>query len=78
MLRLVRAMQAEPTLGIAQHLTVGLPASSGFPRLFQFGMRAGMRSWATGQAWWQLDAGPYWGHNAIIRCAPFRDHARAN
>jgi membrane glycosyltransferase len=39
-------------------------------------MRAGMRSWATGQAWWQLDAGPYWGHNAILRCEPFRRHAR--
>jgi membrane glycosyltransferase len=35
-----------------------------------------MRSWATGQAWWQLDAGPYWGHNAILRCEPFRRHAR--
>ncbi len=75
-LRLVRAMQAEPRLGIVQHLTVGLPAASAFPRLFQFGMRAGMRSWATGQAWWQDAAGPYWGHNAIIRIAPFRAHCR--
>ena len=56
-LRLVRAMQADPTLGIVQHLTVGLPASSAFPRLFQFGMRAGMRTWATGQDWWQGDEG---------------------
>ena len=75
-LRLVRAMQAEPRLGIVQHLTVGLPAASPFPRLFQFGMRAGMRSWATGQAWWQGEAGPYWGHNAIIRIVPFRTHCR--
>jgi membrane glycosyltransferase len=75
-LRLVRAMQADPTLAIAQHLTVGLPASSAFPRLFQFGMRAGMRTWAIGQAWWQDDAGPYWGHNAVVRVAPFRAHCR--
>ena len=75
-LRLVRAMQSDPTLAIAQHLTVGLPASSGFPRLFQFGMRAGMRTWATGQAWWQGDEGPYWGHNAVVRIAPFRSHCR--
>ena len=75
-LRLVRAMQADPTLAIAQHLTVGLPASSAFPRLFQFGMRAGMRTWATGQAWWQGDEGPYWGHNAVVRIAPFRAHCR--
>ncbi len=59
-----------------QHLTVGSPAASAFPRLFQFGMRAGMRVWATGQAWWQGDEGPYWGHNAAFRIAPFRAHAR--
>jgi membrane glycosyltransferase len=75
-LRLVCAMQAEPRLGIVQHLTVGLPAASAFARLFQFGMRQGMRTWATGQAWWQGDAGPYWGHNAIVRIAPFRTHCR--
>lgn len=75
-LRLARAMQADPCLGIVQQLIVGRPAGSLFPRLFQFGMRAGMRSWATGQAWWQGDDGPYWGHNAMIRIAPFRDHCR--
>jgi membrane glycosyltransferase len=75
-LRLGHAMQADPRLGIVQHLTVGLPATSPFPRLFQFGMRAGMRIWAAGQDWWQGDEGPYWGHNAMIRIAPFRAHAR--
>ncbi len=75
-LRLVSIMEAEPRLAIVQQLIVGRPATAAFPRLFQFGMRAGMRSWATGQAWWQLDSGPYWGHNAIIRVAPFREHAK--
>lgn len=75
-LRLLATIQAEPTLAVVQHLTVGLPASSAFPRLFQFGMRAGMRTWATGQAWWQGDEGPYWGHNAIVRITPFRAHCR--
>lgn len=75
-LLLVRIMQAAPGMGIVQHLTVGRPAGSAFPRLFQFGMRAGMRIWATGQAFWQGDAGPYWGHNAILRIAPFRKHCR--
>jgi len=27
-----------------------------------------------GSAWWQGDCGPYWGHNACIRIAPFRAH----
>src|SRR6185312_4436545 len=75
-LRLVRAMCEEPTLGIIQHLTVGLPATSAFPRLFQFGMRAGMRTWATALAWWQGDECVYWGHNAVVRIAPFRAHCR--
>jgi membrane glycosyltransferase len=75
-LRLVRAMQADPTIGIVQQLIVGRPATSAFPRLFQFGMRAGMRTWATGQAWWQGPDGPYWGHNALIRIAAFRAHCK--
>jgi membrane glycosyltransferase len=75
-LRLVAVMEASPKLAILQQLIVGRPATAAFPRLFQFGMRAGMRAWATGQAWWQLDAGPYWGHNAILRIAPFREHAK--
>ena len=75
-LRLVRIMQASPSMAIVQHLTVGRPAAAALPRLFQFGMRAGMRVWATGQAWWQGADGPYWGHNAIVRIAPFQEHAR--
>ncbi len=34
-------------------------------------MRLGMRSYTIGSAWWQGDCGPYWGHNAIVRMAPF-------
>jgi len=75
-LRLVACMEADPNLAILQQLIHGRPTTAGFPRLFQFGMRHGMRAWATGQAWWQGDEGPYWGHNAVIRIAPFRAHAR--
>ena len=75
-LRLAACMEADPQLAILQQLIVGRPAAAAFPRLFQFGMRAGMRAWATGQAWWQGPEGPYWGHNAIIRIEPFRRHCR--
>lgn len=75
-LRLVGVLEADPKLAIVQQLIHGRPASAAFPRLFQFGMRQGMRTWATGQAWWQGDEGPYWGHNAVIRIAPFREHCR--
>jgi membrane glycosyltransferase len=75
-LRLVRIMQANPTLGILQTLAIGLPSVSAFARLFQFGMRLGMRSYTLGGAWWQGDCGPYWGHNAILRLKPFVAHCR--
>ena len=73
-LRMVRIMQNEPRLGILQGLVVGLPSTSAFARIFQFGMRLGMRSWTIGSAWWQGDCGPYWGHNAAIRIAQFKAH----
>ena len=69
--RLVRVMQANPRLGILQTLVVGQPSSSAFTRIFQFGMRHGMRTHTVGIAWWQGPSGPYWGHNAIIRLNPF-------
>jgi membrane glycosyltransferase len=73
-LRLVRIMQADPRLGILQGLIVGLPSTSAFARVFQFGMRLGMRSYTIGSAWWQGDCGPYWGHNAVLRLRPFIAH----
>ena len=73
-LRLVRIMQADPRLGILQGLVVGLPSTSAFARVFQFGMRLGMRSYTIGSAWWQGDCGPYWGHNAVLRLEPFIAH----
>jgi membrane glycosyltransferase len=53
--RLVRMMQANPRLGILQGLVIGLPSSSAFTRLFQYGMRLGMRSYTMGSARWQDD-----------------------
>jgi membrane glycosyltransferase len=75
-LRLVRVMESHPEIGILQQLIVGLPNLSPFPRIFQFGMRHGMRAYTVGSAWWQGDCGPYWGHNAVIRVAPFMAHCR--
>jgi len=33
-----------------------------------------MRSFTLRAAWWQGDCGPNWGHNVLIRMAPFHDH----
>ncbi|MEM6548038.1 MAG: glucans biosynthesis glucosyltransferase MdoH [Pseudomonadota bacterium] len=74
--RMTRIMEAYPSIGILQSLAVGTPSPSLFARLFQFGMRHGMRSFTMGAAWWQGDCGPYWGHNAVIRLDAFRRHCR--
>lgn len=72
--QMVQRMDNDATLGIYQALIVGLPNASPFARIFQFGMRQGMRSYTTGAIWWQGGAGPCWGHNVIIRMQPFIDH----
>lgn len=71
--KLTRMMQAWPKLGILQSLVVGMPSRSAFARIFQFGMRHGMRPYTMGSAWWIGDCGPFWGHNALVRIAPFHD-----
>ncbi|MEM8662870.1 MAG: glucans biosynthesis glucosyltransferase MdoH [Pseudomonadota bacterium] len=69
--KLVQMMEQNPRLGILQTLVVGTPSSAFFTRVFQFGMRHGMRAYTAGSAWWTGDCGPYWGHNALIRMRPF-------
>ena len=73
-LGLARMMQAYPKIGILQSLVVGMPSRSAFARIFQFGMRHGMRPYTMGSAWWSGDCGPFWGHNALVRIVPFRDY----
>lgn len=75
-IRLVRIMQAHRQLGILQSLVVGMPSSSAFARIFQFGMRHGMRSYTMGQTWWTGDCGPFWGHNAVVRIRPFLERCQ--
>lgn len=72
-LKLTRIMQAHPRLGILQSLVVGMPSESAFARIFQFGMRHGMRPYTMGSAWWGGECGPFWGHNAMVRIKPFRE-----
>ncbi|MGJ3264820.1 MAG: glucans biosynthesis glucosyltransferase MdoH, partial [Salinarimonas sp.] len=74
--RMTRIMEAHPEIGILQSLVVGAPSRSAFARIFQFGMRQGMRPYTLGAAWWTAECGPYWGHNALVRIAPFREHCR--
>lgn len=71
LLLMARICEAYPQIGILQSLVVGAPSRSAFARMFQFGMRAGMRCYTMGASWWSADCGPFWGHNAFVRVAPF-------
>jgi membrane glycosyltransferase len=74
LVHMAQICEAHPRLGILQSLVVGSPSRSAFARIFQFGMRHGMRCYTMGASWWSADCGPFWGHNAFLRVAPFRDY----
>ena len=75
-LRLVRIMEAHPPIGILQSMSAGMPSGSLFARALSFGSRVASRAHLTGASWWHGDTCYYWGHNALIRAAPFRRHCR--
>ncbi len=68
---LARLMDAHPEVGIIQ--TAPLPAGCDtlFARVIQFGARLNGPMLSSGLAFWQLGESNYWGHNAILRLAPF-------
>ena len=70
-LRLVRTMHTNPRIGVLQTIMVGVLMPSFFAQVFEFGHRLGMLCSAVGAVWWQGDRCQFWGHNAIIRLAPF-------
>ena len=71
LVELVRAMQADPALGILQTAPQLMGASTFFGRLQQFAACVYGPVITRGVAAWSGDSGNYWGHNAIIRMAAF-------
>jgi membrane glycosyltransferase len=70
---MVRAMEESPHLGLIQSVPSIANGRSLLARLQQFASFAYGPMYGTGLAFWQGDAGTYWGHNAIIRVAPFAE-----
>jgi membrane glycosyltransferase len=68
---LARAMEAHPRVGILQTLPLTAGRETLFGRLIQFGSRLQSPMLSSGLAWWQVGDSNYWGHNAIVRLAPF-------
>jgi len=74
LVRLVQLMEANPNAGVIQTTPVAVNRNSLFARIQQFGSRVYGPMFAAGLHYWQLGDGQYWGHNAIIRVAPFTEH----
>ncbi len=72
--RLVARMVAEPRAGMIQTIPYAVNRETLFARMTQFAMRLYTPLWAEGAVLWQGTQANYWGHNAIIRIAPFLEH----
>ena len=71
--QLVRAMQADPDLGILQTAPQLIGAKTFFGRLQQFAACVYGPVITRGLGAWSGDSGNYWGHNAIIRVTAFAE-----
>jgi membrane glycosyltransferase len=68
---LVRMMQAHPDTGIIQTAPRAAGHETIHARILQFCSRVYGPLFTTGLHYWQLGESHYWGHNAILRLAPF-------
>ena len=72
--KLVRMMEASPGVGIIQTAPRLVRGQSLFSRMQQFASRLYGPVFQAGLNYWQQGEGNYWGHNAVIRLAPFIEH----
>jgi len=68
---LVQLMERHPDAGMIQTAPSAVNRRSLFARVQQFASRVYGPMFAAGLHFWQLGDGQYWGHNTIIRIAPF-------
>jgi membrane glycosyltransferase len=72
--RLVQLMEANPGAGIIQTAPHAAGRDTLHARVQQFATRVYGPLFTAGLHFWQLGESHYWGHNAIIRVAPFMRH----
>ncbi|MBA2351917.1 MAG: glucans biosynthesis glucosyltransferase MdoH, partial [Burkholderiales bacterium] len=72
--RLVQLAEANPNAGIIQTAPHAAGRETLYARLQQFATRVYGPLFTAGLHFWQLGESHYWGHNAIIRVAPFMQH----
>jgi len=71
---LVQLMEAHPQAGIIQTAPQTCGLDTVHARAQQFAGRVTGRLFTAGMQYWQLGESHYWGHNAILRVAPFMKH----
>jgi membrane glycosyltransferase len=71
---LVRLMEARPDAGIIQTAPRAVLRDTLHARVQQFATHVYGPIFTAGLHFWQLGESHYWGHNAIIRMAPFMRH----
>ncbi|WP_277986372.1 glucans biosynthesis glucosyltransferase MdoH [Noviherbaspirillum cavernae] len=71
---LVRLMEANPGAGIIQTAPRAAGRDTLYARIQQFSTSVYGPLFTAGLHYWQLGESHYWGHNAIIRLAPFMRH----
>ena len=71
---LVRMMEAHGDAGIIQTAPRAVGHETLHGRIQQFSARAYGPLFTAGMRFWQLGESHYWGHNAILRMAPFMAH----
>ena len=71
---LVRLMESHPDAGIIQTAPRACGHETLHARVLQFGARVYGPLFTAGMHYWQLGESHYWGHNAILRIAPFMAH----
>lgn len=72
--KLVRLMERNRRVGLIQGVPLLVNGETILARLQQFATRFYGPVFSTGLNFWQLSEANYWGHNAIIRLAPFMRH----
>lgn len=71
---LVRRMEDNHRIGILQTVPQAINGETIWSRLQQFSMSLYGPLFAAGANFWQQEESNFWGHNAIIRLAPFIEH----
>lgn len=74
LVRMVRLMESYSSIGILQTAPLAVNGETLFARQQQFANHVYGPIFGAGLHFWQLGDGQYWGHNAIIRVAPFMEH----